>query len=58
MNGMASRGRELGLLGAYVRVASTGCGDGLNMRSEGNGGTKDAGLANPGLGMRVSFAVY
>lgn len=55
---MASRGRELGLLGAYVHVASTGCGDGLNMRSEGNGGTKDAGLANPGLGMRVSCAVY
>lgn len=44
----ASGGREVGLLGAYVGVALTGCDDGLNMKREGNGGTWDPGLANHG----------
>lgn len=58
MSGVASGGREVGLLGAYVRVALTGRGDGLNMKSEGNGGTEEAGLASPGLGMGVRCAIY
>lgn len=58
MSGVASGGREMGLPGAYVHVALTGCGDGLNMKSKGNEGTKDAGLANPGSGMGVRCAVY